>query len=158
MKFLLSLLLITICLISCKKNDFPKHEDFYLQMRVNGQSKTFGMCAGFPPGTGGGQFECSLRDTVLFIAAGCGDYAGFYLKGNIIDGTYALNNQNMAWVSKAYNNDYKTTLINTGSLTISRVLFKNIKSLQGTFSYKGIDTTGEIATITDGSFLMEIHN
>lgn len=145
--------------ISCKKNDFPPHDDFYLQMRVNGKARTFYQCAGFPGGTGGGQFECDrLGDTALFIVAGCGGYASFLINSPVNNGIYLLNRHNSAEVSVANTayNSYTTDSTHTGTLTIKKVLFKNSNCLQGNFSYTGIDTSGAIGTITEGSFLMPI--
>lgn len=157
MKYIVSTIILFCLMVSCKKNDFLPHDDFYLQMKVNGQPRVFGRCAGFPGGTGGGQFECTILDgTDLFIVAGCGGNASFFIRNANADGDYVLNGHNIASVSageSAYNN-YTTDSLHTGTLTIEKIFFKNRNCLKGSFYYSGIDTSGTIGKITEGSFLM----
>ena len=158
MKYIVSLFIISCILTSCKKDNFPPHDDFYLQMRVNGNAKAFGTCGGLFNG-GGGECECTiLGDTAVFIAAGCGAYASFYINTTTTEGIYDLNGHNIASVTASGGeyNDYTTDSIYTGSITIKKVFFKNLNCLEGTFFYKGIDTSGVVGTITEGSFLMPI--
>jgi len=145
-------------IISCKKNDSIPNDTFHLEMKVNGKNRSFAMCAGWPGGTGGGQFECVIiSDTTLFIVAGCGGYASFLINSHekINDGEYLLDSKNIAQVStgnSAYNS-YQTDLLHTGTLMIKKI---NTNRLQGTFSFVGVDTSGVIGVITKGSFLMPL--
>ena len=74
------------------------------------------------------------------------------------EGIFALDGRNTASVSASGGNynDYKTDSLHTGSLTIKKVFFKNQNCLQGTFFYKGVDTSGIVGNITEGSFLMPV--
>lgn len=159
MKYIVSIILTFCLMVSCKKDNFLPHDDFYLQMRINGKATAFAECAGFPGGTGGGQFECSvLGDTLLFIVAGCGGGAVFSINNANTDGDYVLNSHNIAFVSagkSAYNN-YTTDSLHTGSLTIEKTFFKNRNCLKGFFSYTGVDTSGTVGKITEGSFVMPL--
>lgn len=162
MKYFIGTIVMFCLMVSCKKDKFLPHGDFYLQMKVNGKPSVFGQCAGFPGGTGGGQFECTiLRDTLLFIVAGCGGGASFLINNANADGDYILNGHNIAAVTageSVYNN-YTTDSLHTGTLTIEKIFFKNQNCLEGSFSYSGIDTSGVIGKITEGSFVMPLgHN
>jgi hypothetical protein len=59
-----------------------------------------------------GQFECSLRDTTLFIVAASNGNVGFLITGEINDSTYSLNGKNIAWVFTSYSNNFQTNLAN----------------------------------------------
>ena len=156
--FILIFSLYSLTLFSCDKDATPKQLNQYFKLKVNGQKTSFG------PGNflTGGQFECAfLGDTALFIAVKHGfESAGFYLKGNISDGTYLLNKTNQAWYSNPNDfKDYETDEANNGTLTITKSVFQSygpIPTLEGQFSFQAVDTTtGNVVSITSGEFLME---
>ena len=153
MKLLVKVIALLLLLSTCKKQpEFPKHADFYFEMKVNGVPQQFYTCGGF---SGGGQFECTkLRDNSLYIVAGCADKAIIFINGTNADGVYQLNNTNLAILHVNYRKSFTTNLMYTGALTIKRTVFKNINALQGNFSYQALDTSGSVTTITEGEFLM----
>jgi hypothetical protein len=157
MKYLLLLFSISTTFISCKKNNFPPHGDFYFQLRENGSPIQFGGCGGLFGGPA--EMECDmLGDSLLFIAAGCGSYATFLIKTNTPEGTFELNNENVATAAAhgGEYDDYTTDSIHKGSLTTKKVLYQNSYCLQGSFSFHGVDTSGHVGTITEGSFFMRL--
>lgn len=157
MKYLLIIITISLLTNSCKKETITKFEP-YFKLKANGERKTLGSC-GFFAG-GGGEFSCDIiGDSVLFVRVGCDTKAGFYVKGNISNGTYKLDDKNYAWYDKNYLNRYNTTINQNGTLTIEKGSFQSagvIKTLKGDFSFNALDTTsGQIINITNGEFFMQ---
>ena len=95
MKNLLFILAIFILVISCKKETNNVFEP-YFRLKVDGKKESLGSC-GFFAG-GGGYSSCSINgDSILLISVGCDIKSGFFIKGNISNGTYQLDNKNQAW-------------------------------------------------------------
>lgn len=157
MRHLLLIMSLFILTISCKKETNNKFEP-YFRLKVNGNKKSLGSC-GFFAG-GGGDFSCSINgDSVLLLSVGCNQKAGFFLKGNISNGTYQLDNKNRSWYEENSLKKYCTTINQKGSITIEKGTLQSagfIKTLKGSFSFNAIDTvSGQIINITNGDFLME---
>ena len=95
MQNLLFILAIFILAISCKKETNNVFEP-YFRLKVDGKKESLGSC-GFFAG-GGGYSSCSINgDSILLISVGCDIKSGFFIKGNISNGTYQLDNKNQAW-------------------------------------------------------------
>ena len=157
MKYLPLIMSLFILPISCKKETNNKFEP-YFRLKVNGNKESLGKC-GFFAG-GGGDFSCSISgDSVLLISVGCNQTSGFFVKGDISNGTYQLDNKNQSWYNENSLKKYRTTINQRGSITIEKGTFQAaslIKTLKGSFSFNAIDTvSGQIINITNGDFLME---
>jgi hypothetical protein len=142
---------IILVFLSCNKDSSSKRFEPYYKVAINGKPENVYAC-------GSSDYVCQfLRDTAMFVGIGCGgESAGFYLKGNITDGTYNLNNINQAFYSSNQTGSYSTNYINTGALTITTGNVNGTTTLKGSFEFKGIDTTtGDTLTFTNGSFLMK---
>lgn len=109
-------------------------------------------------------FECKFKgDTaVQILASKVYDGAGIYIKDltGIKDGTYVLNNQNLAfYLNPPDQKRYTTSDKFTGSVTIKKSTFQAktlLNTLEGTFHFSSVDSiTGKSFVITNGSFLME---
>ena len=143
-----------ITLASCDKENISEQFNPFYKLTVNGNKKAIDAC-------GTSDFVASyLKDTAVFAAFGCGGQrAGFYLKGQIIDGTYLLNDMNKAWFDDgAYS--YSTDNLNGGTLTIKRGNFQAIGGLipfvEGTFSFDAKEiNTGKIIKVTSGKYLLK---
>ncbi len=157
MRNFLLIIIISIIFISCKKNNFPPHSTFYLQLRENGSPLQFGGCGGLFGAPA--EMECGLLgDSLLFIAAGCGSYSTFLIKTNTAEGTFELNGKNVAAVAAhgGEYDDYTTDSLHTGTLTTKKVLYQDTYALQGNFSFQGVDTSGNVGNITEGSFFIHL--
>lgn len=157
MRYLLLIMSLFILTISCKKETNNKFEP-YFRLKVNGNKESLGSC-GFFAG-GGGDFSCLISgDSVLLLSVGCNQKAGFFLKGNISNRTYQLDNKNKSWYEENSLKKYCTTINQRGSITIEKGTFQSaglIKTLKGSFSFNAIDTvSGQIINITNGDFLMQ---
>jgi hypothetical protein len=136
-------------IVACKKQEHKFNP--YLKLKANGKDVYINAC-----GTSA-KVAQYLKDTAVFIALQCGGLgAGFYLKGNIVDGTYPLNNNNLAWFDD-YPASFATDSTNLGSITIKSGVFTaqggQIPFIEGSFSYKAKEkTNGQIANITNGTF------
>ena len=141
-------------LSSCVKENVSKQFNPFYKLKVNGSIKKI-----YPCGTSAYVAQY-LRDTAVFVGFGCaGQRAGFYLKGQIIDGTYLLSNKNSAWFQEGAAS-YGTDSINKGTLTIKSGNFKAIGGLipfiEGEFSFDAIDkNTGEKIKVTNGKYLLQ---
>lgn len=154
MRLTLIYIFLVILGSSCKKDPFPVNSGYYFQMRIDGKATTFAECGLW---SGGGQFDCTKGyDNSLTIYAGCGDIAFLYLRRHSEDGTYLLSDSNNAGFWR-YPKQFITNARDTGYLTIKKVMFGNIPSMQGTFQYNARDTSGTIVRVTEGSFLMELY-
>ena len=151
MKYFLIIGLISLTFFSCEK-DSPssKFSPFY-KVTINGETKNVFAC-----GTSAYVSEY-LKDTAMYIGIQCGgQWAGFYLKGKISDGTYKLDNINQAFYGSNTLGNYKTNAGNKGTLSITSGKINNTIILKGVFEFQGIDTTTRnVLTIAKGSFLME---
>lgn len=158
MKHLFFMLSTLVLISSCKKETSNIFEP-YFKLKVNGKKESLGTC-GFFAG-GGGEFSCSVEgDSVLLISVGCDARSGFFIKGNIANGTYQLDNKNRAWYEENSLKKYRTSIAQKGSVSIEKGNFQSTtylrKTLKGTFSFNAIDTiSGQIINITSGEFLME---
>ena len=158
MRNLLFLLAVFILVISCKKETNNVFER-YFRLKVNGKKESLGSC-GFFAG-GGGYSSCSINgDSILLISVGCDIKSGFFIKGNISNGTYQLDNKNQAWYEENSTKKYRTTINQKGNLIIQKGTFQSagmITTLKGSFSFNAIDTvSGQVVNITNGEFLLEL--
>ena len=142
-------------LTSCDKEKTSTRLNPFYKLKVNGNLKTIDAC-----GTSDYVAEY-LGDTVVFAAFGCGGQrAGFYLKGQIADGTYLLDNKNSAWFDEGAAS-YQTDSIHKGTLTITSRIFQltnggRIPIVEGTFSFDAIDkNTGQKIKVTSGQYLLK---
>ncbi|MCY7421596.1 MAG: hypothetical protein LH478_07615 [Chitinophagaceae bacterium] len=124
-------------------------------MTVNNELKRIAAC-----GTSADVAEY-LKDTAVFAAFGCGGQrAGFYLKGKISDGTYVLDNKNIAWFDLGPVS-YQTDSLNKGVLTIKSRVFENtnggrIPIVEGDFSFDAIDKNTLLKIkVTNGKYLLQ---
>lgn len=150
-------LYLSLCLTGCITKQEQTEEYFIL--KVNGESKRMPQV-----GWNGGAFECSISgDTALFIVAGTGESVVFSIKDSKIkDGTYVLNDKNRGFYNYLKGSEYlkhQTTMVQTGSLTIKKSSYPlpagTLKAMDGTFSFKAIDTVNnKIVTISEGKFMM----
>jgi|GEM_PF-1690784 len=141
---------------SCKKENVqtPQLNPLY-HLKVNNDLKKIVAC-----GTSDYVAEY-LKDPAVFVGFGCGGQrAGFYLKGQILDGTYLLNNNNTAWYEEGAAS-YQTDSLNKGTLTITSSIFQlanggRIPIVKGTFSFDAIDkNTGQKIKVTSGQYLLK---
>ncbi len=160
-RYLLGLIVFCFFLFGCEREKSPTQLNEYFKYKVDGDKKAWG------PGNAltGGQFECGLGDSALFIAVKFGvESIGFYLKSHDIgDGTYTLDqNYQGFYTSPKDFQTYRTTSNATGTLTIKKSSFQSygtIPILEGHFSFKAVDTvTGKTSNITEGEFVMKRHN
>jgi hypothetical protein len=154
-KYFFILISIITVLTSCDKEKTSTQLNPFYKLKVNGNLKTIDAC-----GTSDYVAEY-LRDTAVFAAFGCGGQrAGFYLKGQIVDGTYLLDNKNSAWFDEGAAS-YQTDSINKGTLTITSRIFQltnggRIPIVEGTFSFDAIDkNTGQKINVTSGQYLLK---
>jgi len=82
-------LFVVTLLSSCNKERLPLGRHF--KMYVGGKKILIDACGS---SSYAAYFE---KDTAMSIDISCGTGAGFYLKGKIIGGTYALNDTNFAF-------------------------------------------------------------
>jgi len=144
----------TIILSSCAKESTSKQFEPFYKLTVNGNKKIIDAC-------GTSDFVVSyLKDTAVYAAFGCGGQnAGFYLKGQISDGTYLLNERNKAWFADN-TSSYSTDSVNVGTLTIKSGNFQavggQIPFIEGTFSFDAINkNTGQVIKVTSGKYLLK---
>jgi hypothetical protein len=144
-----------VILSSCVKENISKQFDPFYKLEVNGNLKRIEAC-----GTSA-YVAAYLGDTAVFVGFGCGGQrAGFYLKGQIIDGTYQISNKNSAWFDEG-GTSYQTDSINKGTLTIKSGNFKArgggiIPFVEGEFSFEAIDkNTLEKIKVTSGKYLLQ---
>lgn len=145
---------ITI-LSSCDKENTSKQFNPFYKLTVNGNLKTIDAC-------GTTDYVAQyLKDTAVFAAFGCGGQrAGFYLKGQIVDGTYLLDNKNSAWFDEG-TTSYQTDSLNKGTLTIKSGNFqitgdRLISFVEGEFSFDAIDkNTAKKIKVTSGKYLLK---
>ena len=159
MKSKLKYLLISVMTLtvfpSCKKENTPAQLNPFFKLKVNGDLRTVGAC-------GTSDFVAQyLKDTAVFAGFGCGGQkAGFCLKGQILDGTYILDNRNTAWYEEG-TASYQTDNVNKGTLTITTSVFQlanggRIPIVEGTFSFNAIDkNTGQKITVSSGQYLLK---
>ena len=139
---------------SCEKENTSTQLNPFYKLKVNGSLKNVDAC-----GTSDHVAEY-LKDTAVFAGFGCGGQrAGFYLKGQILDGTYLLNDKNNAWFDEG-GVTYITDNLNTGSLVIKTGNFQAIGGLipfiEGSFSFDAINkTTGQKIKVTEGKYLLK---
>ena len=146
---------ILILFYSCKKDGTPKGLDPYYKLFVNGSLKTIDAC-------GSSDFVASyLKDTAVHAAFSCGSKgAGFFLNGKILDGTYVLDNKNIAFYDEG-TASYHTDSLNKGTLTIKSGILPlsgggPIPIIEGTFSFDGIEkNTGQKIKVTSGKYLLK---
>jgi len=151
-----SIILFTVSIFaSCKKENNSTGLDPFYKMTVNNDLKKIDAC-----GTSD-YIAQYLKDTVVFAAFGCGgERAGFYLHGQIIDGTYILDNKNSAWYDLGAAS-YQTDSLNKGMLTIRSRIFGlanggQIPIAEGEFSFDAIDkNTGHKIKVTSGTYLLK---
>ena len=155
----LLLILFSLLLNSCQKDQNRKLLGAYFKYTINGKETVINDEAGLSSNT----FNCTFRgDTSLIInVAKLYEGAGFVIKSDSMrDATYTLDSLNKGYYTnpvdlKRYstNNKYK------GSVTIKRGTFQATEllyTLQGTFAFQAVDTsTGKNFNIVNGSFLME---
>ncbi|HUQ96219.1 MAG TPA: DUF6252 family protein [Chitinophagaceae bacterium] len=139
----------------CSKDNSNENLASYYKASINGKTKNVYAC-----GTSGYIAEY-VKDTAIFIGFGCGgERAGFYIKGKINDGTYALDFNNSAYYGLG-NANYQTDRRHNGSITIESIQHKNaigntLSFIKGTFSFIAIDTTtGQTVTVKNGKYLFE---
>lgn len=152
--FTISVCLLTV-LASCEKESTSTQFNPFYKLKVNGNLKKIDAC-------GTSDFVAQyLKDTAVFAAFGCGGQrAGFYLKGQILDGTYLLDNKNSAWFDEG-TASYQTDSLNKGTLTITSSIFQlanggRIPVVKGTFSFDAIDkNTGQKIKVTSGQYLLK---
>ena len=152
--FILYMYTLTI-IFSCKKENNPTSFDPFYSMTFNNELKRIYAC-----GTSN-YIAQYLKDTAVYAAIGCGgERAGFYLEGQISDGSYILDNKNRAW----YDNgtvSYQTDSLNKGMLTIKNRIFGlanggHIPIVEGEFSFDAFDKkTGQKVKVTNGMYLLE---
>ncbi len=140
---------------SCEKENTSAQLNPFYKLKVNGSLKTIDAC-----GTSDYVAEY-LKDTAVFAGFGCGGQrAGFYLKGQISDGTYLLDNKNSAWYDEG-TASYQTDSINKGTLTITSSIFQlanggRIPIVEGTLSFDAIDkNTSQKIKVTSGQYLLK---
>jgi len=102
-----------LTLVSCEKDVTSNSFDPFYQVIADGLTKNVYAC-------GTSDYVCQyLKDTAMFVGIGCGGQsAGFYLKGNITDRTYTLDNINQAFYRPNQSLTFKTNTTNKGTLTI----------------------------------------
>jgi len=99
MKISIAIGLICIFFLSCNKDKLPI--GLYFQMYVNGKTTTIEAC-------GSSAYVAEYyKDAALAIRISCGTGAGFYLKGEIMDGTYNLNDKSIAFYTPLDASGYK---------------------------------------------------
>ncbi|MEO7445367.1 MAG: hypothetical protein ABIT96_10350 [Ferruginibacter sp.] len=153
-KYLTALLCTLIFLYSCKKEDNSNSFQPFYHLKVNNNLKKIYAC-----GTSD-YVAAYLRDTAVYAAFGCGgESAGFYLKGQIADGTYILGNKNIAFYATGATS-YQTDSLNKGTLTIRSGTFVLangiVPMVEGEFSFDAIDkNTGQIIKVTSGKYRLE---
>jgi hypothetical protein len=140
---------------SCEKKYTSTQLNPFYKLKMNGVLKTIDAC-----GTSDYVAEY-LKDTAVFAGFGCGGQrAGFYLKGQTLDGTYLLDNKNSAWYDEG-TASYQTDSLNKGTLTITSSIFQlanggRIPIVEGTFSFDAIDkNTGQKIKVTSGKYLLK---
>jgi hypothetical protein len=146
-------LFIAVLVASCNK--VPKSKSFnpFYNLTVDGQKKSIGAC-------GTTDYVAQYLDTSVFAAFGCGGQrAGFHLKGNITDGTYQLNDKNMAWFDEGAMT-YTTDGSHEGSLSIRTGSHKidgsSIPFIEGEISFDAIDSnSGKTIRVTNGKYLLK---
>lgn len=144
---------INIVLSSCIKEAVSNQFDPFYNFNLNGTEKRINAC-------GTSDFVAAyLKDTAVYASFSCGQGAGFYLKGKILDGTYLLNDKNKAFYYDE-NNFYTTDILNVGTLTIKSgnwgVNGGSIPFVEGTFSFDAINkNTGQKVKITSGKYLLK---
>lgn len=153
MKKSTTVIVIVALFLSCSKERLPV--GLHFQMEVNGKKTLIEAC-----GSSAYVAE-NLKDTATSIRISCGSGAGFYLKGKIVDSTYKLGDKNIASYSPMDNSGYKsysTTAMNTGTLTITRITYKNQPALKGSFAYNAVErNTSEVISVSKGTFLLRIY-
>lgn len=153
--YLTALLCTSTILFSCKKENYTKSLEPFYYLKVNNDLKKIVAC-----GTSNFVAEY-LKDTAVFAGFGCGgESAGFYLQGQILDGTYILDNKNIAWYDLGPAS-YQTDSLNKGLLTIKSRIFElanggRIPIVEGDFSFDAIDkNTGQKIKVTTGTYLLK---
>jgi hypothetical protein len=152
--FIISVMSLTLFPFCKKETTVTQLNPFY-KFKVNGDLKTIYAC-------GTSDFVAEyLKDTAVFAAFGCGGQrAGFYLKGQISDGTYILDNRNSAWYEEG-TASYQTDNVNKGTLIITSSIFQlgnggRVSIVEGTFSFDAIDkNTGQKITVSSGQYLLK---
>ena len=154
-KYTIILLCLGFMLSHCSKQKADKHLNPYYKADINDKTKNVYAC-----GSSGYVAEY-LKDTAIFIGFGCGgERAGFYIKGEVKDGTYALGLSNTAFYGLEPAN-YVTDSTHNGTITIETNQHQNaigntILYIKGTFSFKAIDTTtGHTVSVENGEYLLE---
>jgi len=139
---------------SCAKENISRQFSPFYKLTVNGSQKIIDAC-------GTTDYVASyLKDTAVFATFGCGGQrAGFYIKGQILDGTYLLNDTNKAWFDDGPAS-YITDNLNAGTLTIKSGKFQAIGGLipfvEGTFSFEAINkSTGQKIKVTNGTYILK---
>jgi hypothetical protein len=126
----------------------------FYKLTVNGTIKAIEAC-----GTSDYVAEY-LNDTAVLAAFGCGGQrAGFYLKGRITDGTWLLDNNNVAWFDEG-TASYSTDSLSKGTLTITSGNYQAtggfIPFIEGTFSFDATNkNTGQKITVIGGRYLLK---
>lgn len=153
-KQLLILITLLIFIVSCNKENTTKQFNPFYMMTVNGDKKTIGAC-----GTSAHVAQY-LKDTAIFSAFGCGgERAGFFIKGQVKDGTYVLDNNHKAWYDLG-SASYETDSTNKGTITIKsgnyQAIGGHIPFIEGEFTFNAIDkNTGQKIKVTNGKYLLE---
>lgn len=143
---------------SCIKQSSPTSLEPFYYLTVNNELKRIDAC-------GTSDYVAQyLKDTAVFAAFGCGgERAGFYLIGQIADGSYPLGNKNSAWYDYG-TASYQTDSLNKGMLTIKSRIFElanggHIPIVEGEFSFNAIDKyTGQKIKVTNGKYLLKTYH
>ncbi len=160
MKYLFLLILISVSLIGCEKEQNKQLLGAYYKFTINGTETVIENGSG----VNNNIFTCDLYgDTALYVnVSKLYASAGFFVKANVLpDGNYLLNNINKGYYTNPADlKRYSTNNIYTGQVTFQRGTFQAstmLNTLKGTFSYQVVDTiTNNSINITNGSFLMEV--
>jgi hypothetical protein len=152
--YLTLFLCISTILFSCNKENNSKSLEEFYHLKVNNNLIKIVAC-------GTSEYVAQyLGDSAIFAAFGCGgERAGFYLQGQILDGTYILDNKNSAWYGLGIKS-YQTDSLNKGILTIRSRIFElanggHIPIVEGEFSFDAVDkNTGLKIKVTSGTYLL----
>lgn len=154
LKYIFLFFTFSTIITSCGKENTSKQFSPFYKLTVNGDPKIIDAC-------GTTDYVASyLKDTAVLAAFGCGGQsAGFYLEGQILDGTYLLNNKNKAWYEDGAAS-YSTDNLNGGTLTITSGNFHSVGGLipyvEGAFSFDAINkNTGQKIKVTNGKYLLK---
>ena len=155
MKPITLLFFLFFIFVSCEKGHVTNEFETYYNLKVNGQKKSVYAC-----GTSTMVAEYLLKDTAIFVGFGCGGQrSGFYIKGNLEDGTYNFEEKNTAWYEEA-GASFQSDKNHKGTITIKTIYERKspsvfISYIKGNFSFEAIDTnTNQIIHVSEGKYLL----